>query len=162
MKKKTAAVIAAVILIISAVCFLGRPVYYRLYPGDRITGTLTVTVDGEAYAPGSEQFDGLTGFDAHGDGSAALKIHGGEYGAYPIALHLPFDAVSEIQLRCYQANWWDVAKFDLHMDIQTDAQTVTVTGIYSTVGEDDYKRIEDVINDTKPIENQMCRFSFGL
>lgn len=162
MIKKTAAVIAAAILIISAVCFLGKPIYYRLYLGDRITGTLTVTVDGEAYELDSKQFDGLTGFDTRGDGSAELKIHGGEYGGYPIALHLPFDAVSEIQLRCYQANWWDVAKFDLHMDIQTDAQTVTVIGTYSTVGEGDCKRIEDVINDTKPIENQMCRFSFGL
>lgn len=159
---KKAAAALAVILAIAAVCILGKPIYYRLYPGDRITGYLTVTVDGEAYALGSEQFEGLTSFDAREDGAAKLGIHAGEYGGYPIVLHLPFDAVSELQIRCFQANWWDVAKFDLHMEIQTAEQTVTATGTYSTVGEGDCKRIEDMIHDTKPIENRTCAFSFGL
>lgn len=151
--------ILAVVLL--AGWFLCKPIFYRLYPFDRITGTLTVTVDGEIYIPESSDFDGLTNFQLREDGTSKLRIHAGEYGGYPILLHLDADAVKEIEIRCFQGNWWDVAKFDLQVNVQTDAQTVTVTGEYSTVGED-YRRSADRIDNTKPIENQTVRFSFGL
>ena len=42
-------ILAAALLFAGLVFLLFRPLYYRFYPFDRITGTVRITIDGEAY-----------------------------------------------------------------------------------------------------------------
>ncbi len=108
-------------------------IYYRCYLGDRITGTVTVTVDGEPY---SLKTGSITPYDDSAiwkkprvnylrDGSARVRIHAGRYGMYGFYLTID-DVVQPICITAYQFNWWNVTNFDLSVSMDTAANTVTL------------------------------------
>lgn len=134
--KKTAKIIAiilaAALLLAGLVFLLFRPLYYRFYPFDRITGTLRITVDGEEYALKAGDVTGrldaseiAVGFRNGADG-AEISIRGGEYGPYSLLIQV--DGVSiPMEAVVYQSNWWNVVKFDLDISIDRAAGTITFT-----------------------------------
>ena len=107
-----------------------RPWYYRLfYWGNRIKGTIELTVDGQRvpFEMGSienpqELFPRSSVF-TESDNSVKLSIHAGDYGRY--RFHIYHDALSKpIRVTVYQYNWWNVCDFKLMIDVDTNAGTV--------------------------------------
>lgn len=143
---KIIAVILAVILLLAGISYLFlKPLYYRFfYFGDRITGTISVTIDGEKYdLKGSDLFathdnekDIKIGFRNQED-AAAISIHGGEYGPYRLMIQI--DGIdSPLEAVIYQYNWYNVSKFDLDISIDRAAETITFSStaqVFNETGE---------------------------
>lgn len=132
---KIIAVILAVALLVSGILYLFfKPVFYHfLYPFDRITGTIHVTMNGEKYQLKSNDVIGQCDFkveinvkarkDADG---LKTSIHGGKYGPYLLAIHI--DGLDEpLKAVIYQYNWWNVTEFKLDISIDSAAETITFT-----------------------------------
>lgn len=136
--KFIALVLAVALLFVAVVLLLCKPIAHRFYPFDRITGTVSVTVDGEPCAlkagdvtgwRGREEVE--VGFRETADG-AKLSIRGGDYGPYVLVFHIngtdiPLEAV------VYQYNWYNVTEFDLNISIDTAAETVTFSSTAEVV-----------------------------
>ena len=123
-------------LAIGCLKYLFPQLYYRVYLGDRIQGTVTVSLDGEFYPlkTGSiipyDPYVETPRVTYRSDGSARVRIHSGAYGMYGFCLTI--DGVAQpIHITAYQFNWWNVTSFDLSVSIDTEANTVT----FSTVTE---------------------------
>lgn len=140
---KITAVILAVILLLAGISYLFlKPLYYRLfYFGDRITGTVSVMIDGEKYelkaidlsAAHDNEKDMKIEFQ-NGADAAAISVHGGEYGPYTLTFHIdgvefPLEAV------IYQYNWYNVSKFDLDVSIDHEAGTITMSSTAQVLSE---------------------------
>lgn len=133
--------LAAAIFISGILYLFFKPTFYHfLYPFDRITGTIHVTMDEEKYNLKSDDVIGQYEFkdeinvkvsnDADG---LRTSIHGGEYGPYSLTIHInglndPIKAV------IYQYNWWNVTKFNLDISIDSAAGTITFTSIAKVNG----------------------------
>ena len=124
-------------LAIGSLKLLFPQLYYRLYLGDRITGTVTVTVDGEPYPL---EYDAITPTDSdlikqarvtyRSGGSARVRIHGGDKTLY--GFYLTIDGVEQpLRIAAFHFNWWEVTDFALSVSFDTAANTVT----FSTVTE---------------------------
>lgn len=140
---KIIAVILAVILLLAGISYLFlKPLYYRFfYFGDRITGTISVTIDGEKYdLKGSDLFathdnekDIKIGFRNQED-AAAISIHGGEYGPYRLMIQI--DGIdSPLEAVIYQYNWYNVSKFDLDVSIDHETETITFSSTAQVLSE---------------------------
>ena len=127
------ALILAVAVLVSGILYLFfKPVFYHfLFPFDRITGTIHVTMNEEKYNLKKDDVIGQCDFkdainvkareDADG---LKISIHGGEYGPYSLAIHI--DGLNEpIIAVIYQYNWWNVSKFNLDISIDNAAETIT-------------------------------------
>jgi hypothetical protein len=140
---KIITVILAVILLFAGISYLFlKPLYYRFfYFGDRITGTISVTTDGEKYdlkasdlsATHDNEKDIKIGFRNEAD-AAAIAIHGGEYGPYTLMIHIdgidfPLEAV------IYQYNWYNISKFDLDVSIDHETETITFSSTAQVLSE---------------------------
>ena len=136
------AVIFAVAVLASVILyFFFKPVFYHfLYPFDRITGIVHVTMDGEKYNLISDDVIGQYEFkdeinvkvsnDADG---LRTSIHGGEYGPYSLTIYI--DGYNDpIEVGIYQYNWWNVTKFDLDISIDSEAATITFTSVAEVNG----------------------------
>ena len=124
--------------------------YYRVfYFGDRISGTASVTIDGEAYELKTDDISAIHGsskeikarFRSEAN-AAAISIHGGEYGPYTLIVHidgidLPLEAV------IYQYNWYNVSRFDLHITIDREAETITLSSTANVLSENGEWSTED-------------------
>ena len=138
-------------------------IYYGCYLGDRITGTVTVTVDGEPYplkngsiTPYDPAVLKKVPVDYRRDGSARVRIHDGAYGMY--GFYLIVENVEQpIRISAYQ-DWWNVTSFDLSVSIDTAASTVTFHTDTSEIDENGspymYHRTETV-----PLSDPIIGFS---
>lgn len=157
--KKGIAAVAAILAICMAFCLIYKPVYYRLYPGDRIRGDIQVIVDGQTYALTESSFSDSGKVTSKDDGSANVRIKAGEYGAYEFVMDA--DAVGQpVTIRCYQYNWWNVMDFDLQLHVDTQQNIATVSGSVITIADNGSK-----INDTIYCEYDLTdniKVSFGL
>ena len=152
---KIIAVTLAVILLLAGISYLFlKPLYYRFfYFGDRISGTVHITIDGEEYDLQRSDVTGQQDFMnevevgvRNGTDGARISIHGGEYGPYSLminvdGLNAPLEAV------IYQYNWWNISKFTLDISIDHAAETVTFTSTAQ-------------VNDT-PAESRMTTVAFS-
>ena len=143
-------VLCAVIGLILLICALFATLraalptlYYRIYPFARITGTVTVTVDSKPYvlkadsvsAEENASFIETPQVRLYADGSAHVAIRAGKYGGYGFLLSV--DGVEHpMHIASYQANWWNVTKFDLRVTVDTAADTVTLESAAQLIGED--------------------------
>ena len=113
---KITAVILAVILLLAGISYLFlKPLYYRLfYFGDRITGTVSVMIDGEKYE--------LKAIDlsASHDNEKDMKIEF-QNGADAAVI--------------YQYNWYNVSRFDLDVSIDHEAGTITMSSTAQVLSE---------------------------
>lgn len=134
-------ILAAVLLFVLISYLFFKPLFYRFYPFDRITGTVCVTVDGEKSDLKSSDISGSYGDEEVGVGfssvedGAKISIHGGEYGAY--TLKIKADAVvSPLEAVIYQSNWWSAAKFDLDISIDSASKKITFTSTAQVLNEE--------------------------
>lgn len=161
--KVTLVTLLSVVLIISVICFLYKPIYYRLYFGDRIKGTISVIVDGEAYELQPKEIQGSDELDISDNGVAELSIHGGEYGGYPIYVYLDTADIEtqSIRINCFQHNWWNVTEFKFNIEINTNQNIITFKGDYSTIA-DSGKKCNDKIEKQQSLDDEYLEISFGL
>ena len=94
---KIIAVVLAVILLFAGISYLFlKPLYYRFfYFGDRISGTVHITIDGEEYDLQRSDVTGQQDFMnevevgvRNGTDEARISIHGGEYGPYSLMINV--------------------------------------------------------------------------
>ena len=111
-----------------------KPVFYHfLFPFDRITGTIHVTMNEETYNLKTDDVTGQCDFKddisvkaREGADGLKISIHGGEYGPYSLAIHI--DGLNApIKAVIYQYNWWNVTAFNLDISIDSAAETITFT-----------------------------------
>ncbi len=139
MKKKRIIVIVIFLLIIAAaaLCYLYKPLYYRMYLGDRIKGELHVTIDSEPamlsdYSVSSDS----DGFSTKADGDATkISIKGGSYGGYSFAVNIPGVDIP-LEITVFQHNWWNVAIFEMNIAVSTENNTASCSYKYTWIEED--------------------------
>lgn len=155
---KRVAVFCAALIACVALCLSWRPLRYRLYPGDRIKGTLTVSVDGQPCALAEEacRLPENGRFKTDADGKAQISVHGGDYGEYPVSVLLPDG--TELRFICFQHNWWNVLTFDLQADVRNGA--VRWTGTVFTIADNGQKTTERIKED-QPLQ-ETGSFLIGL
>ena len=164
-------VVVGIILLIGALFALLRAafptLYYRVYPFDRITGTVTVTADGKLYSLHSDSFSAdkdtyrkMPKVSIRADGSARVRIRGGDKAAYGFLLRI--DGVEQpIRIGTFHFNWWDVTQFDLAVSVDTSADTVTFRCAAKVIGNDgEWIPVED--SATLSLFDPELNFGFGL
>ena len=139
--------------------------YYRIYPFDRITGTVTVTVDGKPYLLRTDEFSenrdvfhGTPRFSVLG-GTAHVRIRGGE--KEPYGFMLKIDGVEHpMRIGTFHFNWWDVTKFDLGIAVDTTAKTVTMQSSTQQIGNDG-STLHSTQTETFSLSDPEISFGFG-
>ena len=155
--------ISVIVVIAAAVLFVpARLIYFRLYPGDRVKGTITVTVDGEEYSLDEKNITvehEHQGYDFKpDDGEISLKA--GDYGAYDIIISgLP--DIPPITVAVYQANWWNVERFDLTVAVDTKEKSITYSGKHTYIAEDGFSQSEE-ISKKEDLSDKELGVGFGL
>ena len=142
--------------------------YYRIYhPFNRITGTVTVTVDGKPYSLHSDSISSVEDSyrntphaSVNADGSARVRIRGGEKDGYGFLLHI--DGVEQpIRIGTFHYNWWAVTQFDLSVSVDTSADTVTFRSAAKVIRNDgEWIPVEDSV--TLSLSDPEIHFGFGL
>ncbi len=123
---KVIAIGIAVLLAGAAFLRLCMPkIYYRLYPGNRINGEVTVTIDGQ---PAQIAEDSI--YSAYksrvtvtGNGFQ-LSTKGNKYGPYHYSFSVEELPDTKFTFYSYQFNWWNVTDFTLQYNIDTEANLV--------------------------------------
>lgn len=138
MKKKYLIILFTVIAVLAFVlCFFCKPIYYRLYLGNRITGSVQLSVDGKLITLDENCF--ITVEDKHSvqqNGDALdIAFKGGDYGTYEFEIEVP-NFSERITVTIMQFNWWNVVDFDIDIAIDTANESVTYTYFYTTISED--------------------------
>ena len=136
-KKVLAVLISAAVLCGLGLLFIGAEgrAYLRwaiLYRGPRLTGDVTVTLDGKPCACTVTAGEGSYGIKRTEQGDAVHLIidtggKAGGYGRHTFTVQ-PDDAdCPPVTVKISFGNWWDVSEFDLHFDADTSAGTVTAS-----------------------------------
>lgn len=155
--------------IIGAVCFLTaaitvcvfvKPIRYRLYPGDRITGTVQVTVNGQPVALSADDVSGCDKATALPDGSTVVRIRGGGYGNYTFNVVFSDDC-APLAVHCFQHNWWSVMRFDVTIDVSAESGACTCSGVCVTL-DDSGKQQSQQILQTFRRDSESFDIQFGL
>lgn len=163
MKKK---VLTAVGLFIAAaavfLCIFGKLLYYRHYPHDRITGDMTVTLNGQAVTLDENDFSfvGKGGFSVYENGgSSRVSIEGGEYGLYSFDIHIPgFAKTVTADIMMY--NWWNFTDFKLDIAVDEAQKTAEYKYLYTYIDEDG-KKLSESGSDTQNIDTDELKVRFG-
>ena len=162
--KIIAEVLAAVIVLIA---LTHNPVYYRLYLGKRVKGTVQVIVDGEVYDIDESNFNVTHTADkrsgkihVNSKDVAKIKFRANKYGKYA------FDIVDTpvnkpISISFYQANWWNVQRFNITISIDTSSKTIDYNARVSGIKENGIGKSTDKINRTDDYTQEVCRIGFG-
>lgn len=123
---------------VTAFCFLYKPIYYRLYLGDRIQGEIQVTIDGKAAFFDEENTDAhlyYKGDFSAADHTARISLKAGEYGSYSFDIYV-VGLNQPIQISVMQYNWWNVHTFCLDVAVDTHTNTALFTYTSTDIGED--------------------------
>ena len=138
MKKKVIlfGITCLALFIIAAIVFINSmslPLRYYFHLGDRITGTLDITVSGISYVPEIQmvEFENQGAQRLHVDMSG-FSIKGGEYGPYKISFVLEnemlfrltgdmifetYEANPILTFQYFNTNWWHVTEMTLIAEI---------------------------------------------
>lgn len=128
-KKHFAALAAGASVLLAAVWYFYKPLYYRLYPFDRIRGTVSVSVDGR-----KAEISPAEGVSTS-DGTAHVSIKAGEYGGYSFNLYA--DGISRpVEVSVYHYNWWNVTRFQLECAADTQSETIDISCRYTMLSEE--------------------------
>lgn len=154
--------IVAVFLICTvSICFFCKPIYYRLYLGNRIKGDINIIIDGKPY-----QYYYMTEFSSIDKakettkGTAHIEMKGGEYGSNTFTIR-PHNLDKSITVDCFQTNWWYVTNFNLNIDINTHKETISFKGDY-TATDSDGRKIGGKIDKTQELDAPIIEIMFGL
>ena len=155
--------IAVIIAIAAAILFVpARLIFFRLYPGDRINGSITLTIDGEEYSLDKASISAehnRQGYDfSLDDGEISLK--GDDYGSYEITISgLP--DISPITVAVFQPNWWNTDDFSLTIAVDTRNKSVTYSGKHTYITEYGFSQSEE-ISKSQGLSDKERRVGFGL
>ncbi|WP_432649217.1 hypothetical protein [Huintestinicola sp.] len=162
--KKKVTIAAGFLLAAAAVflCIFGRVLYYRHYPHDRITGDITVMLNGQAVTLDESDFSyfGKGGFSAYDNGgSARVSVEGGEYGLYSFDIHIPgFAKTVTADIMMY--NWWNVTDFKLDIAVDEALKTAEYKYFYTYIAEDG-KKLPESGTDVQNIDTDELRVRLG-
>ena len=162
MKRKILLICAVLLAAAVIFCFVYAPLRLRLYPGDRIRGTVQLTVDGSRRMLNEKSVQNDGGFQIQytDDGAADVRSRGGDYGDY--AFELLLDELDQpIIVCCFQHNWWNVQRFELQITVDTASQTIQYTGHSSDYGSNG-KRIADSIEISQTFSDDVYQVLIGL
>jgi len=136
MNKKVVRLLSAVaVLIMIIVSFNYKWLYYHLYPFDRITGTYSITVNGEKIYPIEEYYVTETGGKIRLENDTkSFKTKGG-YGMQGIGFIVDNDILYKItnddrfkecddvdlNISYFNTNEWHLIEFDIKIDIVDEA-----------------------------------------
>ena len=147
----TLAKIAVACLLLLGILFAAaRPWYYRLgYFGGRVSGTVSVEMDGARYDLRAEDFsivkNGHWGermsVREKPDGSARVAIKAGDYGSYGFYLRLE-GLEQPIRIMSYQYNWWNVTRFELLIRVDRPAGKIYIESAAEDLDENGHWRSE--------------------
>lgn len=141
MKKSKIILLALLcILVMGSIAFLIL-MPYRFYPGNRIKGTIKLSVDGEivhlekddVYCRKDERIS-----VKNRDDDTKIGIKAGKYGGYDIDLNVP-GINEELELSVMQFNWWNVTNFDINIDIDRSSGTICWNYNYTSLKENGAK-----------------------
>ncbi len=121
-KKLFPLIIAVIVIALMAFCFFCKPIYYRIYPFDRIKGDIHISINGQPLSPESISFYNKSRCDDISvktkDNKSYVSIRGGKYGGYSFAIDIP-EMNKPIEVGIFQPNWWNAIDFFLSIDIDT-------------------------------------------
>lgn len=120
-KKTTVIIVILVTVVISAAfCFFCKPVYYRIYPFDRIKGNIHIRINKQPLSPENISFYNKNRCDDISvktkDNKSYVSVKGGKYGGYSFAIDIP-EINKPVEVCVFQANWWNTTDFSLNIDI---------------------------------------------
>jgi hypothetical protein len=161
-KKIIIAVIGCIFVVAVILVLFYKPIYYRLYWGDRIQGTIKLIIDDEQVSLQENDIliNGESKIVINSDGTAFISFHGGEYGDY--GFYVVNSLIDKtIQINCFQHNWWNVQTFDLTLSAYTSAGTLTFGGDYTTIS-DNFDILKEKILTTIDISDDLITYTIGM
>ncbi len=150
-------------VLLVVICFAFPQLPLRVYPGDRIKGTVQLTIDGETITLREDSFLRVNDdvkVRIRENKAARISMQAGEYGSYGVNLvddHLD----RSVSINCFQHDWWNVMRFHLEITVDTKTQQITYFGHCITFG-DNGRRINEPISQTQPITDGFYQIHFGL
>ena len=166
--KQIALIFGSFLILLCFACILYRPLYYRLYLGDRIKGTISVKVDDKKYPIDYANFGDNIEHDTSGryhldNDTIQINFHDNKYGSHTITLYVPIGTENDLQpikVDCFQHNWWSVQRFDLLIQVDNKNQTISYLGECTTIGEHGEK-LHDSIEMIQS-QNEYLHIGLGL
>lgn len=115
-------IIIVTVIALMVLCFFCKPVYYRIYPFDRIKGNITIIIDGQPLSSESSNFHNKSRCDDISvkikDNKSSVSVRGGKYGGYSFTIDIP-EINKPIEVQVFQPDWWTTIDFCLSVDIDT-------------------------------------------
>ena len=165
--KRNIAVVVALAVLVAAVCFFIPEVRYRLYPFNRIKGNITVITDGTVCHLTEDNFSfpkegdrDYYGTKGKGkvkikDDTAEISFRGGKYGGYLVDI-IGFADDQPVSVTFFQANWWNVQRFDITVAVDTASGNVLFEGNDIVSGDKEH------ISFAKNYKNEGIQINIGL
>lgn len=164
-KKIKLLIISLIMIFCISVCILYKPIYYRLYLGNRIKGNVEVKIDDKTYFleknkinfQDSIYHDGTS--KIYDDGTAKISFNAIDYGNYSFEI-LDTPIGSPVKITCFQHNWWSVQNFELKIEIDTSQNMITYSGNYTTILDNGKKRYK-TIDKIQPVTDEYVGITLG-
>lgn len=119
-KKLFPLIIAVIVIALMTFCFFCKPIYYRIYPFDRIKGNIHIRINEQPLSPESINFYNKSRCDDISvktkDNISSVSVRGGKYGGYSFTIDIP-EIHKPIEVQVFQPNWWTTIDFYLSVDI---------------------------------------------
>lgn len=143
-------------------CIIYKPLYYRVYTGDRIKGNILVIIDHQIYRL---EKDNISLSDSgritvNDNGTADITFSAGRYGNYKVGIYV-LPAGNPITVNCFQHDWWNVQNFEITIEIDTSENIVVYDGSYRIISEDGDEIYSD-INKTQSLTDSDLKVFSGL
>lgn len=155
--KGTAIVLTILLLFMIVLRFLTPGIYYRFYFGDRIKGTVTVMIDGE---PAVILKDSLSDSQTRAEGNVLhISARANAYGSYPFSFSV--EELPDITFHFYsfQFNWWNVTRFDLRYNVNTEERIVEYRAEHTELEESGRKSAPIIWEGSYPLEEHWTEVS---
>ena len=162
--KRIGLVVLGLFLAAVVLFFISKPWYYRLfYPWDRITGSISLEIDGKPCSISKESVTAFDGSDrekirvtAKGE-STTISIHAGDYGEYSFMMAV--EGVSQpLEIVCYQYNWWNVCDFNLEISVDHKSNSISFHSVSSVLNEEG-QNVPEVHSLTLNLSDEVLRFA---
>lgn len=154
-------IIVVIVIALISFCFFCKPIYYRIYPFDRIKGYIRIIINKQSLSPESISFHNKSRCEDISvktkDNESYVSIKGGEYGEYSFTIDIP-EINKPVEVSVIQVNWWNTTDFALTVNIDTVNNKVRYDYYFRN---NDNKSIvmDDSMNN---LDDEKLSVSFGL
>ncbi len=155
---KAVTIIIAAVIVMAILFIPARLVYFHYYPHDRITGRLTINVDGRELSP--DEYSITFSEDGTADGGEISMPGGGYEHRYSFDISVP-SLDKPITVFCFELKEWDVIDFELDIDIDTKGNSIKYSGRNSFLTSLGFTTT-DSISQTQPLTDKAYEIGFGL